>query len=534
MEYVSEGAIEGRNMRRISTHPKAGVQDVFIDMGIYEYQYVQLVTGGDEIDVIWVAETEAQGEKCDGSTWEKATSDLQNAIETLLLSLNNHDKVIKMRGGTYRPLKMTGGNQKTFFIATPSKNDGVMTPAGLTVGDQTLVARSLTIYGGYTNEPLADYDDGELTRDPVANPVVFKMTREEGNTDRQLAHLFIIEDAEVKGNYVNYLTNRNKDFKDYTMPIVFDGLTFENPYGLSGTSEGDFGGADIFYRTQYMTEQMGETFTKNEGKLLKAALDGGGNAVPKIIIRNCVFANSGSDEHCSAVKIQEGDGPALIANSLFHSNHGAPVEAVNTQVVNCTFALNGGHATITNLTENYADGSSANYPSGILETWRITNAHYADNITTTTGTEAYADNYDGHRYPHAGSVVYLDEGASLVVSLGAEDEPLFTAGNPLQPGYVLLKDGASLYGQGNTLQLPYVAAEKNATASLQYLLAALPFLQWPQDVFTTIYNSSSDALAETPLAHTAYTYNGYKRSRYHIDQDFRIRSPCAVCLRTKA
>ena len=1082
MEYVSEGAIEGRNMRRISTHPKAGVQDVFIDMGIYEYQYVQLVTGGDEVDVIWVAETEAQGEKCDGSTWEKATSDLQNAIETLLLSLNNHDKVIKMRGGTYRPLKMTGGNQKTFFIATPSENDGVMTPAGLTVGDQTLVARSLSIYGGYTNEPLADYDDGELTRDPVANPVVFKMTREEGNTDHQLAHLFIIEDAEVKGNYVNYLTNRNKDFKDYTMPIVFDGLTFENPYGQSGTSEGESGGADIFYRTQYMTEQMGETFTKNEGKLLKAALDGGGNAVPKVIIRNCVFANSGSDEHCSAVKIQQGGGPALIANSLFHSNHGAPVEAVNTQVVNCTFALNGGHATITNLTENYADGSSASYSSGIhnsiiwkddlavsaservqwdnthlnlsagnmtynaytqwnqstgqwiepngntttdaqgnillssvntdvllgpnfidphesitaidedereneilardfrinpsahiinganvetyrskvpyhayypdytfndpisiynattnplgkdeegstqyarrravrddegnvisyywfhsaqheapttltnaqlsgtdakyqerdlafkyrlsgnglergayectaaiervlyvmdgasgnengtswenaftidemqkaidvasvysltsplherayvfvkatdavpaeplhlregvsiygsiglafadtvrkvdnrhrddellpyinkvkairpgvvtrgtthntirgicadndathtlgflidgfwfsadnctttpidmvkentvvrnavitantvssagvpvvnvakgllyntllynnaagtgapmvsvgsngyvlnctlvpapgqtalggetgtehvqnsidattsqtmfapyfrpvaqggctgltsslpdyltthqpywyqlheasrhidlgtddgttphtggntiaaafsnfvdfdhdrdllgnprrlrgrvddgcFETWRITNAHYADNITTTTGTDAYADNYGGHRYPHAGSVVYLDEDASLVLSLGAEDEPLFTAGNPLQPGYVLLKDGASLYGQGNTLQLPYVAAEKNATASLQYMLAALPFLQRPQDVFSTSYNGSTDALAETPLAHTAYTYNGYKRSRYHIDQDFRI------------
>ena len=52
MEYSRDGEGEATNMRRISTHPKMGVQDVFIDMGIYEYQYVQLVTQGDEIDVI--------------------------------------------------------------------------------------------------------------------------------------------------------------------------------------------------------------------------------------------------------------------------------------------------------------------------------------------------------------------------------------------------------------------------------------------------------------------------------------------------
>ncbi len=365
MEYVREGSTEGRNMRRISTHPKVGVQDVFIDMGIYEYQYVQLITGGDEVDVIWVNDTEQQGIVCDGSTWEKATSDLQTAIETLLLSLNDHDKVIKMRAGTYSPLKMTDGNQKAFFIATSDKNDGVLTPSGLQTSNQTLTVRSLTFYGGYTDNALADYADGEDSRDPVANPVVFQMTKEEGNTDRQLAHLFIIEDAEVKGNYMNYLTNANKEFKDYPMVISFDGLTFTNPYGISGTDDDEHGGAAIYYREQYMTEQTGDNFNKNHDRLLKTARDPDGDPVPKFMVKNCVFANCGSDANCSALRIEKGGGQSVIVNSLFHSNSGAPIDAVNTTVINSTFALNGGHLILRNATEQYYGGTSASYPSAL-------------------------------------------------------------------------------------------------------------------------------------------------------------------------
>lgn len=370
MLYVREGGVVDRNMRRISTHPKMGVQDVFIDMGIYEYQYVQLVTGGSEIDVIWVApEEDQQYAPCDGSTWKKATSDLQGAIEQLLLSLNDHDKMIKMRAGTYRPLKMTDGNQKTFFIATPDKNDGVLTPS-YRESDMTMVAKSLTIRGGYDNvNTIADDSDGESTRDPDANAVVLEMVREEGNTERQLAHLFIIEDAEMKGNFSNYLKDDNKDFKEYAMPIVFDGLTFVNPYGISGTGSGDHGGADIYYRTQYMTDASSDNFTKDPNRLLKpynSSIDPlNPKLVPKLIIKDCVFANSGSSATCSAVRIDKGGGHALVVNSLFHSNKGVPIDAVNTRVVNCTFALNGGHVTLKDEAENYYGGTSANFPSAL-------------------------------------------------------------------------------------------------------------------------------------------------------------------------
>ena len=51
---TSDEEVSG-NMDRISKHPKTGETDVYIDVGIYEYQYVQLDIKGQEIDTMWVA-----------------------------------------------------------------------------------------------------------------------------------------------------------------------------------------------------------------------------------------------------------------------------------------------------------------------------------------------------------------------------------------------------------------------------------------------------------------------------------------------
>ena len=222
MTYVHEGETESRNMRRISTHPKMGVQDVFIDMGIYEYQYVQLITSGSEMDVIWVG-PEEKG-KGNGSTCEDATTNLQEAIETLLRSRNDHDKMVKMIGGTYSPRPTVNSQNKAFFIEVPSRTDGITLPKTLNP-DVTHTVKSLTIRGGYSKDTYK-MDDGESDRDPEAYPVILEMQRETGNSEQSLAHLFIIEDAEEKGCFMNYLTRNNKDFKEVVMPIVLDGLTF--------------------------------------------------------------------------------------------------------------------------------------------------------------------------------------------------------------------------------------------------------------------------------------------------------------------
>ena len=360
MEYSRDGEAEAANMRRISTHPKMGVQDVYIDMGIYEYQYVQLVTPGDQMDVIWVSETQDPNEVCDGSTWAKATSDLQGAIETLLLSRNDHDKMIKLKGGTYSPTRMTQDNQKAFFVNVPSRQDGVLLPEVVNA-DETHLVKSLTFRGGYPTIGIPDpLDNFEKDRDTERYPVTFSMVYEKGNIDKQLEHLFIIEDAEQKGTYVNYMTAGNYDFKDKVMPIVFDGITFYNPYGHSHNE----GGAALYYREQYQTVSDGNIngFTKDRTSLLKAA----GEGIPKLLVKDCVFAANGAHYGVSAVNIEKGGGEALFVNTLFHSNSGNPIDAVNTKLVNCTFARNGGHLNLTNVTEQYKDGTSVNtFASGV-------------------------------------------------------------------------------------------------------------------------------------------------------------------------
>ncbi|MBR4520844.1 MAG: hypothetical protein IKO63_05460 [Paludibacteraceae bacterium] len=375
MEYVHDGEGAATNMRRISTHPKMGVQDVFIDMGIYEYQYVQLVTSGKETDVIWVAEEEDETYRpCDGSTWQKATSDLQGAIETLLLSRNDHDKVIKIRGGLYSPTRITQNNEKAFFISVPSKNDGVTLPKELDA-DVTHMVKSLTIRGGYTNTLLDNVSDGELSRDPEnpSNKVTFEMVNL-GNKDEQLEHLFVIEDAEQKGTYVNYLTNDNKDYKNYVIPIVLDGITFYNPH-----SHGN--GAALYYKEQFKTAEDGESSTTDLLEPKSYTISETRHDLPKLIVKNCTFVGNGANKDVSAVKIEKGGGHTLFVNCVFHSNQGTPLDAVNTKVINCTSALNGGHIILTDEQEVYPkpekwkEGDpipSANYPSGIYNSiiWR--------------------------------------------------------------------------------------------------------------------------------------------------------------------
>jgi len=396
MEYVRNGSSETKNMRRISTHPKMGVQDVFIDMGVYEYQYVQLVTGGDQTDVIWVAETQDQSQICDGSTWAKATSDLQGAIETLLLSRNDHDKMIKLRAGTYSPTRITENNQKAFFINVPSRNAGVVLPAGVLDADVIFSVRSITLRGGYSNEATDDSSDGEITRDIERNPTVLQMVREKGNTDLQLEHLFIIEDAERKGTYVNYLSNDNKYFMEEVMPVIFDGLTFINPYGNT-SQEG--GGSALLYNTQYRTvssDNSSNDYHKDNTQLLKPAPDNEGNPLPKLRIRNCVFKANSSNHGASAVKIEKGGGETLIVNSLFHSNGGDPLDAVNTRVINCTFALNGGHLKLKDETEVYHQSDpSQPAPSRSYESALHNSIIWQDDLNNNSATQWEVTAQDG-------------------------------------------------------------------------------------------------------------------------------------------
>lgn len=167
--------------------------------------------------------------------------------------------------------------------------------------------------------------------------------------------------------------------------------------------------------------------------------------------------------------------------------------------------------------------------NGCFETWStgaMTSNGLAPNVLFA---DASADNYNGQNYPHEGSVVYLQPAGKLVCKnitdgAGNVTSHYFTDVNPLRPGYVLALEGGSLYGQGNTINLRYVAAER--TIEGQYSLISLPFdmnyKTGDADVMpfvtTTTYdtknNNVTNVKEEAVAPFSRYEYDGEARSNY--------------------
>ena len=142
------------------------------------------------------------------------------------------------------------------------------------------------------------------------------------------------------------------------------------------------------------------------------------------------------------------------------------------------------------------------FDHGRFETWKIAES----TIEATNETDAdYDSNYGGHLYPHAGSVVYVGNNGNLCFHAGC-----FTDSNPVSPAYLLVQQGGSVYGQGNTLRLPYVAVEKSLTG--RYGLVAVPYAYRPAHTVTITDNDGAPRQALAALSH--YTYDGEARSAY--------------------
>ncbi|WP_172409760.1 discoidin domain-containing protein [Prevotella sp. P2-180] len=164
---------------------------------------------------------------------------------------------------------------------------------------------------------------------------------------------------------------------------------------------------------------------------------------------------------------------------------------------------------------------------GCFETWSTGTINSPLDIHANT----LATSYKGHCYPHEGSVVYLQKGGNLICDVKSDNSPYFTDANPLRPGYVLASEGGSLYGQGNTIHLRYVAAER--TIEGQYSLFSLPFdMNYKTGdanvmpfVTTTTYDSNNN-VAETAIApFYRYEYDGEARSHYKYSFE-ESNSPC--------
>lgn len=367
-DQFGESTAMSSTMRRISTYPKQGEQEVFVDIGVYEYQYVQLFIPGNAYDVIWVRpDNPTDGTIADGTTWERATNNVQQAIDMLMSSHNDHDKVLKMRAGDYSPVYLTHG-KLSFYIEHDANPNSVLYPTATGVTDY-LGVNSITIRGGYPNEltvipdKTGDYD-GENVRNPELYPTRFIMSGTTGyeNKENVKDNLFIIQNMEMQEANRNFISSTELDRQGYAVPVSFEGLTFSNPYSVRQNEEDENQqGAAILYTQQHKyndSEQLLDPpmrkYKENGETEWKYAIDGR----PKLLIKDCIFLDNGtrnadgtaiSEGHrAPTVNIMGGGGNAIVANSLFHSNGGIPLEGYNTKVVNCSFALNNGQLTLMN------------------------------------------------------------------------------------------------------------------------------------------------------------------------------------------
>lgn len=339
-------------MQRISSNPLTReTYNAYIDIGVYEYQHRTLkINQGSEIDVIWVTDKENPQTGNDGYSWETATSNIQVAIETLLKSRNNHGKRLNIIAGSYKPMTVVNGNLG-YTIQTSAYNDGVYTPFideyGSTEEVTAYGVKYINLRGGYDKQIP---DEGGYNYQK--NQVIFSMEQRTGVKEEELNHILNIADVEQykttvvpkweygENEYIITGFTVNSQPTGEAIPVIVEGITFENTLAQGGTE-----GAAISYKAQKkhaegLTDQYLEEPTDELNKY-------------KLTIRNCTFSRNGKVETnpSCAIKIEEGGGQTLIVNSVFHSNSGAPVDAVNTVILNCTSAMNGGHITLSGESE---------------------------------------------------------------------------------------------------------------------------------------------------------------------------------------
>lgn len=319
--YMRSG--DGRNISRVCLDPNRTIeesgQNTYIDIGVYEYQHSLLNT---DADTLYVCAEEIPGNVNDGSSWSTATSNLQRAIERLLLNRNGKDKIIYMTEGEFAP------------IYTINKNGGFVVNTrygsqGETVAGETKNVGSLRISGGYN-------DDNQLQPIPVESPIYrgenYKTVITTINSG--VKSLFNIEDiANREGNEQDAVSNRT------VIPMTIENLTFENPYGAAFRYETSSGVDDD-------------------------------NTV-KLVLSGCEFRGSdGESVGLPVVKIAGRGGRTLIYNTLFHSNRGVPIDAVDTEIFNATIALNTGVPVLSDSI--YGGEVQPRYPSKLYNSvlWR--------------------------------------------------------------------------------------------------------------------------------------------------------------------
>ena len=474
MEFMRENETEMHTMNRISLNPEIGQDKVNVDIGVYEYQYVQIEEAGNEIDTVWVC-TRYRGGDRSGLNYENPTTNLSQALNLLLRSWNNHDKYVCLIGsegldnpdsetGVYTPLEKID-ERLAFHLSIPTGLAGDIKLPDNASAKIDYGIRSITFLGGWS--PL------HKVRDAEAYPVVFKLDQEDaqGFEELELNQMFYIGDMSHRTVRRNFI-NDDVTMGNTVVPVTFDGITFRNEFGkMSEVETGriqDYGGSAIYYSRQRIIDNTGG-WSQTEYPLLPFVTEDG-DTLPKLTLRNCKIINSGKRDgvqevnRTPAVRVMGGGGSSLFVNTLFHSNAGMPLYVPTAQyidnvdinadvykdfaptlssfenrgtVVNCTFALNHGHLTLENKNGRLMNSViwQDNYPDA--DTGADSRTYDASQPQFEIGTSSstlYTQASVGNKHIQYNAVTDMVEDVALHnISLSTENTSVFNGPNFLEP-----------------------------------------------------------------------------------------------------
>ena len=375
-----------------------------IDIGAYEYESVSLTPFGGNI--LYVKSTEVVSDKeNNGETWERATSNIHQALEVLLLSPNKKDKYIKIAAGEYVPFLKDENGGYSFVLSN------------VEVENLNNTTKSLTLRGGYPENLSGTDVFMDNLRDPILYPTYISGNR---NDSKHLIYVDKSMDTAGENNAI--------------APVSIEGFTFFGGNASDATGEGSTGAA---------------IYAAN------------GNTT----IRNCSFmSNKAAGATGAAVYLNKGN----IYNTVFHSNEAWGIALNGTgNIISNTIADNtkGGlyarGASSVEPLQVYNNIFWRNYTSAIPTTddlnhqIDVENATLYSNAVQVDDAVAEIPNATYVYWNTTSNVVLGDKAATLNKTLSSDNEsmsygPRFEApdaGSPLEKSYSI-RPGRKLINTG--------------------------------------------------------------------------------------
>ncbi len=144
---------------------------------------------------------------------------------------------------------------------------------------------------------------------------------------------------------------------------------------------------------------------------------------------------------------------------------------------------------------------------GAFETWKVENSNNIFHCGTNGTIAGQKDDIIApHFYPHDGSVVYLMNGQSLVSAPTTSTDV-----KPLNPGFMLVKEGANFYSNGRPMNAAYLAVERKVRQGGS--IVSMPYAMQYKENVAIVSSDANDEFTVTPTAaQQVRTYNGDGRS----------------------